>query len=82
MKGVHSPNSQQQNSTTKRAEVTYREEREEHPGGDHDPALPRLHLILRTSCSTASPWFPFLRLHLQCKDTALGRVTGFQVKQD
>lgn len=61
---------------------TYREEREQHPGGNHDLTLPRIHLIWRTAAPDALPGSPFLQSDIQCKDTALGQVTTFQVKWD
>lgn len=64
----------------KRRTETYREQWEQHPGGDHDLTLPRLHLILRTSCSCSSLWFLFLPLDSRERDTAPSQVTAFQVK--
>lgn len=60
---------------------TYREEREQHPGGDHDLTVPQPQPDLENQLFLKlRPGFPFPRLKIRCKDTALCQVTAFQVK--
>lgn len=62
---------------------TYREEREQHPGGNHDLTLPQRQPDLENQpLLKLRPGSPFLGRTPDVEDAALCQVTAFQVKWD
>lgn len=64
-------------------EETYREQREQHPGGDHDLTVPQVQPDLQNQLLLKRrPGFPFLGRTRDGKDAALCQVTALQVQWD